>query len=203
MEALNTFTFPLFSCELILGNIIYASHFKLTYCAVGLGLSPKLSGKESTSSAGDARDMSLVPGSGRSSEEGNGNPLQYSCRRNHMDRRVWWATVQGDRRESDTTEWLSVSTSAFLIINPSTIFPWKIQLKIQFLNIAAVGYIVPSTCAIIQIYVYNTYVYIYIYIYIQLFFIIYSRKKDMNYISIYIDPYTYMCKYCFHSIRVD
>ena len=95
MEALNTFTFPLFSCELILGNIIYASHFKLIYCDVGLGLSPKLSGKESTGSAGDARDTSLVPGSGRFPGEGNGNLLQYSCLGNPMDRRVWWATVQG------------------------------------------------------------------------------------------------------------
>ena len=109
----------------------------------------------------------------------------------------------GGHKESDTTERLSMSTSVFLIINPPTTFLWKIQLKIQFLNIAAVGYIVPSTCAIIQIYVYNIYVYSYIYTYIQLFYIIFSRKKNMNYISIYIDPYKYMCKYCFDSVRVD
>ena len=37
--------------------------------------------------------MRLIPGSGRSSEEGNGNPLQYSCRENPMDRDAWPATV--------------------------------------------------------------------------------------------------------------
>ena len=37
--------------------------------------------------AGDARDMGLIPGSGRSPGEGNGNPLQYSCLENPMDRR--------------------------------------------------------------------------------------------------------------------
>ena len=37
----------------------------------------------------------MIPGSGRSPEEGNGNPLQYSCLGNPMDRGAWWATVQG------------------------------------------------------------------------------------------------------------
>ena len=37
----------------------------------------------------------LVPGSGRSSGEGNGNPLQYSCLKNSMDSGTWWATVYG------------------------------------------------------------------------------------------------------------
>ena len=43
--------------------------------------------------AGDARDAGLIPGSGRSPGEGNGNPLQYSCPENPMDRRAGWATV--------------------------------------------------------------------------------------------------------------
>ena len=37
----------------------------------------------------------LIPGSGRSSGEGNGNPLQYSCLENPVDRGAWWATVHG------------------------------------------------------------------------------------------------------------
>ena len=41
--------------------------------------------------------------SGRSPGEGNGNPLQYSCLGNAMDRGVWWATVHGVTRESDTS----------------------------------------------------------------------------------------------------
>ena len=36
-----------------------------------------------------------IPGWGRSSGEGNGNPLQYSCLENPMDRGAWWATVHG------------------------------------------------------------------------------------------------------------
>ena len=41
------------------------------------------------------RRPGLIPGSGRSSGEGNGNPLQYSCVENPMDREAWWATVHG------------------------------------------------------------------------------------------------------------
>ena len=52
-----------------------------------------LNGKESACNAGDAGDEGLIPGSGRSSEEGHGNPLQYSCEENPMDRGAWWATV--------------------------------------------------------------------------------------------------------------
>ena len=47
-------------------------------------------GKESAYNAGD---LSLIPGSGRSPGEGNGNPLQYSCLKNRMDEGAWLATV--------------------------------------------------------------------------------------------------------------
>ena len=46
-------------------------------------------------SAYNAGDLGLIPGSGRSPGEGNGNPLQYSCLENPMDRGVWQATVHG------------------------------------------------------------------------------------------------------------
>ena len=42
-----------------------------------------------------AGDMGSIPDLGRSTEEGNGNPLQYSCMENHMDRGAWWATAHG------------------------------------------------------------------------------------------------------------
>ena len=45
--------------------------------------------------AGDAGDMGSIPGSGRFPGERNGNPLQYSCLENSMDRGAWWATVYG------------------------------------------------------------------------------------------------------------
>ena len=45
--------------------------------------------------AGDIRDVSSVPESGRSSAGGHGNPLQLSCLENPMDSGAWWATVHG------------------------------------------------------------------------------------------------------------
>ena len=51
--------------------------------------------KNPPANAGDARDESSIPGRGRSPEEGNGNPLQYSCLENPIDRGAWWATVHG------------------------------------------------------------------------------------------------------------
>ena len=57
-----------------------------------IGLPRELSGKESACNAGD---VGSIPGSGRSPEVGNGNPLQYSCLENFIDRGAWWATVHG------------------------------------------------------------------------------------------------------------
>ena len=53
-------------------------------------------GRESVCDAGDTGDsvdMGLIPGSGRSHGEGNGNPLQYSCLENSMNRGAWQATT--------------------------------------------------------------------------------------------------------------
>ena len=46
-------------------------------------------------SAGNLREVGLIPGSGRSPGEGNGNPLQYTCLENPIERGAWWAAVQG------------------------------------------------------------------------------------------------------------
>ena len=62
-----------------------------------------LSGKESACNSGDAGDVGSFPGLGRSLGEGHGNPLQYSCLENPMDRGAWWATVHVVA-ESDRTE---------------------------------------------------------------------------------------------------
>ena len=47
--------------------------------------------KNPSANAGDTRDAGLIPGSRRFLGGGNGNPLQYSCLGNAMDRGVWWA----------------------------------------------------------------------------------------------------------------
>ena len=62
--------------------------------------------KESACYAGDAGDTGCVPGSGKSPGEGHGNPLQYSCLGNPMQRGAWWATVHGvtESRHDLTTE---------------------------------------------------------------------------------------------------
>ena len=52
-------------------------------------------GSDSKASARNAGDLGSIPGSGRSPGEGNGNPLQYSCLENPVDRGAWWATVHG------------------------------------------------------------------------------------------------------------
>ena len=51
--------------------------------------------KNLPASAGDAMDTGLIPGSGGSPGGGHGNPLQYYCLENSMDRVAWWATVPG------------------------------------------------------------------------------------------------------------
>ena len=51
--------------------------------------------KNPLAETGDAGDEGSIPGFGGPPEEGNGNPLQYSCLGNPMDRGAWWSTVHG------------------------------------------------------------------------------------------------------------
>ena len=76
-------------------NVINLLH--ICFC----GLPRWLSGKEFACSAGDPGS---IPRSGRSPEEGNGNPFQYSCLVNPMDRGAWWAIVH-----SVTKSWTQLS----------------------------------------------------------------------------------------------
>ena len=54
--------------------------------------------KNPPANMGDARDSGSIPGSGRSPGVENGNPLQYSCLGNPLDRGAWWVTVYGVER---------------------------------------------------------------------------------------------------------
>ena len=51
--------------------------------------------KNPPANSGDARDVGSIPGLGKSPAGGHGNPLQYSCLENPIDRDGWWATVHG------------------------------------------------------------------------------------------------------------
>ena len=63
--------------------------------------------KNPTASAGDVRDVGSIPGSGRCPGGGHGDPLQYSCLENPMDRGAWWATVRRVVKVVDMTEQLN------------------------------------------------------------------------------------------------
>ena len=63
--------------------------------------------KNPPANAGDMRDAGSVPGSRRSPGEGHGNPLQYSCLENPMDRGAWRATVQAAAKIRTWLKWLS------------------------------------------------------------------------------------------------
>ena len=63
---------------------------------------PSLS--EVKASASKAGDPDSIPGSGRSPEERNGTPLQYSCLETTIERGAWWVTVHGVAKDLDTSE---------------------------------------------------------------------------------------------------
>ena len=63
--------------------------------------------KNLPANAGDIRDVGSIPGSGRSPAGGHGNPLQYSCLENPMDRGSWWVIVHRVLK-LDKTEQLNI-----------------------------------------------------------------------------------------------
>ena len=65
----------------------------------------------------NAGDVDSVPGSGRSPGQENGNPLQYSCLGNPVDRGAWQTTVHGIAKESDMTEHIHNHTQKIKAVN--------------------------------------------------------------------------------------
>ena len=80
-----------------------------------IGLSWWLSGKESTYNAGITGKAGSIPRSGRSPGGGHGNPLQYSCLENPMDRGAWWATVHRVTKSRAWLKWLSTHAHIYWV----------------------------------------------------------------------------------------
>ena len=90
---------------------------------------------DSKESAFNVGDLSSVPGLGRSPGEGNGNPPQYSCLENSMDRGASWATVHGIAES-----WTGLSDQ-HLLINISKVFIESFIVCNQYKSISKVLYV--------------------------------------------------------------
>ena len=78
----------------------------------------ELAVKNLPADAGDIRDASSIPGSWRSPGRGHGNPFQYSCLENPMDRRAWWPTVHRSHRVGH--DWSNLATAHKGLWKPTT-----------------------------------------------------------------------------------
>ena len=83
--------------------------------------------KNLPANAGDIRDVSLIPGWGRSPGGGHGNPLQYSYLENPMDRGAWWASVHGVKKSQTWLKRLSMYA-------PTIYSPWNELKSLSLLN---------------------------------------------------------------------
>ena len=88
-------TFPCWACPFNVLSYLYRP-LKRNYSREYVSMWH--SGPPICANAGDSKDVNLIPGLGRSLGVGNGNPLQYSCLENFMDRGAWQAIVHGVTR---------------------------------------------------------------------------------------------------------
>ena len=95
---------------------------------------PNYLGFPGGASAGDIRDTGSIPGSGKSTGGGHGNPLQYSCLENPMDRGAWWATAPGATKSPTQLKWLSTHVACIqLIFIEGKNYPFSTALKTNLL----------------------------------------------------------------------
>ena len=99
------------------GSKLGKEYVKAVYCHLAYLTWGFPAGSEVKASASGVGDPGSIPGSGRSPGEGNGNPLQYSCLENPMDREAWQATVH---RVAQSRAQLSDFTSLYLTYMHST-----------------------------------------------------------------------------------
>ena len=87
--------------------------------------------KNLPANAEDIRDAGSIPGLGRSPGGGHGNPLQYSCLRNPMDRGAWWATVHGAEKNRTWLKWPSTHTHIYIHTHTHTHPHPLLNLKVE------------------------------------------------------------------------
>ena len=101
-----------------------------------LGFPDGSADKKSTCNAGDKGDMGSIPGLGRSPREGNGDPLQYSCPENPMDRAAWQVTVHGVTKSGTHLSsplvlcWLFAQMSTQDLQPTSFPVPWELRQEL-------------------------------------------------------------------------
>ena len=106
-------------CHVRLKSISFACEYP-----VFLGFPGGTSNKEPLANS-EIRDMGSIPGLGRSPGGGHGNPLQYSCLENPMDREAWWATIYRVPESQTWLKWRSMQASRFssIICKKAVLFP--------------------------------------------------------------------------------
>ena len=93
------------------------------HCVTRVASQVALVVKNPPANGGDVRDLGSVPGSGRSPGGGHGNPLQYSCLENPMDRGAWWATVHGVKESQTQLKPLGTARCHKKVWSIFTLFP--------------------------------------------------------------------------------
>ena len=88
--------------------------------------------KNPPANEGDMRNAGSIPGSERSPGGGHGNPLQYSCLENPVDRRAWWATVHEVAKSQTRLKWLSMHVH-FIQYKNLRILIWSPPMHVGFL----------------------------------------------------------------------
>ena len=100
------------------------------------------SGSDGKASDYNAGDPSSIPGSGRSSGEGNGTPLQYSCLENPMDGGAWWATVHRiAKSHRQLSYFTSLSLSTLSVAKSGNVPPGRALIKASTTQITLDGFI--------------------------------------------------------------
>ena len=106
--------------------------------------------KNPPANAGGTRDVGSVPALGRSPGEGHGNPLQYSCLENPMDRGAWWVTIHGVEKSRAQMKQFSivacVSSAKKMPTDSSRTLVEKKKLNLLSVQFSSVAQSCPTLC---------------------------------------------------------